>query len=360
MKSRTTRRILIIAAVIVAVGVLVRAAMPWAAARYVNNQLAEMGDYRGHVSDVDIALIRGAYTLRDATVTKREAQTDQPFLVLPRLDISVEWSALFDGELVGEIQMQKPVANLIQGESNADTQTGAGVNWPEQVRKLFPFRFNRIEIADGTATFRAPGIEAEESLNLHNLNVVLNNLTNVEQRDAPIFADFDVNGRLMENTPLAITGHINPNAEQPTFDVNMSLEGAPLVGVNPWLEEFLNVDAEKGTFSMYAELAAADGRFEGYIKPLLEDAEIFRLDEPSSGPLQKAWEALVGLVSGILTNPGEDQVATQIPFEGDIENPDAGILSAAINLLRNAFVAAFTHSLEGTVSLEDVETGDGE
>jgi hypothetical protein len=335
MKSRTTRRILIIAAVIVALGVLVRAAMPWAAARYVNNQLADMGDYRGHVSDVDIALIRGAYTMRDATVTKREAQTDQPFLVLPRLDISVEWSALFDGELVGEIQMQKPVANLIQGESNADTQTGAGVNC-------------------------APGIEAEESLNLHNLNVVLNNLTNVEQRDAPIFADFDVNGRLMENTPLAITGHINPNAEQPTFDVNMSLEGAPLVGVNPWLEEFLNVDAEKGTFSMYAELAAADGRFEGYIKPLLEDAEIFRLDEPSSGPLQKAWEALVGLVSGILTNPGEDQVATQIPFEGDIENPDAGILSAAINLLRNAFVAAFTHSLEGTVSLEDVETGDGE
>src|SRR5690606_9412590 len=106
--------------------------------------------------------------------------------------------------------------------------------------------------ADGTATFRAPGIEAEESLVLRNLNIVLNNLTNVEQRDAPTFADFDVNGRLMESTPLVVTGHIKPNAEQPTFDVNMSLEGAPLVDVNPWLEEFLNVDAEKGRFSMYA------------------------------------------------------------------------------------------------------------
>ena len=358
--SRTTRRIVIIATVIVAVGLLVRAAMPWAVARYVNKQLAVMGSYRGHVSDVDIALLRGAYTLRDATVTKRDARTEQPFLALPRVDISVEWSALFDGELVGEIQMQGPVANLVQGESQEDTQTGAGVNWPEQVRKLFPFRFDRVEIADGTVTFRAPGIEAGESLKLHDLQVVLNNLTNVEQRDAPTFADFDVNGRLIENTPLSIRGHINPIADQPAFDVNMSLEGAPLVGVNPWLEEFLNVDAEKGSFSMYAELAAADGRFEGYIKPLLEDAEIFRLDEPSSGPLQKAWEALVGLVSGILTNPDEDQVATRIPFEGDIDNPDAGLLSAAVNLLRNAFVAAFTHSLEGTVSLEDVQTNDNE
>ena len=53
-------------------------------------------------------------------------------------------------------------------------------------------------------------------------------------------------------------------------------------------------------------------------------------------------------------------MATQIPFEGDIDSPDAGILAAAVNLLRNAFVAAFSHSLEGTVSLEDVETGDSE
>ena len=359
MKS-ATRRILLIAAVLIAAGVLLRAMMPWAVGRYVNKQLADMGDYRGHVSDVDIALVRGAYTLRDATVIKREAQTEQPFLVLPRMDISLEWSALFDGELVGEIQMQNPVVNLIQGERDEDSQTGAGVNWPEEVRKLFPFRFNRVEIAGGTATFRAPGIEADESLKLHNLNVVLNNLTNVEERDAPTFADFDVNGRVMENAPLTIKGHINPNAQQPTFDVNMSLQGAPLVEANPWLEEFLNVDAEQGEFSMYAELAAADGRFKGYIKPLLENVEIFRLDEPASGPLQKAWEALVDLVGEILTNPEEDQVATQIPFEGDIESPDAGILAAAMNLLRNAFVAAFTHSLEGSVSLEDVEAGDEE
>jgi hypothetical protein len=137
--------------------------------------------------------------------------------------------------------------------------------------------------------------------------------------------------------------------------MNVSLENARLVDQNPWLREFLKLDAEKGAFSMYAELATAEGRFEGYIKPILEDPEIFRLEEPSAGPLQKAWEALVGAVAGILENPEEDQVATQVPFAGELDNPDAGVLAAGVNLLRNAFVAAFTHSLEGSVSLEDVQ-----
>ena len=53
--------------------------------------------------------------------------------------------------------------------------------------------------------------------------------------------------------------------------------------------------------------------------------------------------------------PPQD-MAVSLRFSG-FENEEK---AAAINLLRNAFVAAFTHSLEGTVSLEDVETGDNE
>jgi hypothetical protein len=78
------------------------------------------------------------------------------------------------------------------------------------------------------------------------------------------------------------------------------------VDVNPWLDRFLKIDAEQGRFSMYTELAAADGSFEGYVKPILE-------------------------------------------------NPDAGTLVAIVNLLRNAFIAAFSHSLEGTINLRDVD-----
>jgi hypothetical protein len=357
---KRTRNMAIALAVVLAVGIIARALLPLVLERYVNDRLADMGDYRGHVANVDVALVRGAYELHDVTVVKQGSGAGQPFLAMPHLDVSLEWSELFDGQLVGEIQMHNPVLNMIQGERADETQLGTGVNWVDEVSKLFPFRFNRVEVIGGTATFRAPGIEREESLTLHRLDALLSNLTNVERSNDPTFAAFEVSATFGQDAPVAISGEANPLSEQPTFDVNLSLEGARLVDVNPWLRKFLNVDAESGVFSMYAELAAADGRFEGYLKPILENAEIFRLDEPSSGPLQKAWEAVVGAVSGILKAPEEEQVATQIPFSGELENPDAGLFAAAVNLLRNAFVAAFTHSLEGTVTLEDVESGEEE
>ena len=363
MKSRRSvyvRRVLIGVTGLVLVLVAVRAALPWWVARYVNDRFAEMGDYRGHVSEVDIALIRGAYTLRDLTIVKPTAGEERPFLKLPVTDISVEWSALLDGELVGEVQMRDPVINMVQEETPAETQTGTGVDWAEQVGELFPFRFNRIEVRNGTVTFRAPGIEENQSLTLHRVNALVTNLTNRSEVKEEAFAEFDVSATFAEATPLALNGRVNPLAPSPAFDLNASLENARLTDLNPWLREFVNVDAEKGTFSLYAEVAAADGRFEGYLKPLLEDVEIFRLDEPSDGVLQKAWEGLVGIVSGILTNPDEEQVATQIPFSGDLDDPDTDAIAAAVNLLRNAFVAAFTHALENSVSIEEVEREEGE
>lgn len=356
VKSATTAKLLIVVVIVLVLGGVVRAMLPWVVARYVNEQLEDMGDYRGHVADVDLSVVRGAYVLRDLTIIKESGTAEEPFLMLPQTDLSVEWKALFRGELVGEIHMLRPVMNLVQGESTEETQLGAGVSWPEQVRKLFPFHFDRIDVTGGTLTFRAPGIEAEESLTLRDLHIALTNLTNVDNLDEPAFASFDVNGLFAEDTPLAVIGHVDPNASQPTFDLDMSLEDARLVDVNPWLEEFLNVDAESGVFSMYAELAAAEGRFEGYIKPILENADIFSLDEPSDGPLQKAWEALVGLVAAVLTNPEEDQVATRLPFSGDLDDPEADVLTAMVNLLRNAFVAAFNHAVEGTVTIGNVDS----
>lgn len=349
------RRLTFALVIVVAVLVAARAALPVVAADYVNERIAAMGDYRGHVQNIDVALIRGAYQLHGLTIVKRGAEGQEPFLSLPLADVSVKWSALLHGELVGEIQMHGPVMRMVQGESERRTQLGEGVDWVAQVQKLFPFRFNRVEVMDGTVTFRAPGIEQNESLTIHDFEALLTNLTNMEGRDVENFAGFELRGRFGKDAPLSAKGRANPLAKQPTFDVNASLENAPLVDVNPWLREFLNVDAEKGVFSLYAELAAADGRFEGYVKPILEDPEIFRMDEPSDSVLQKAWEALVGAVSGILENPEEEQVATQIPFAGELDDPDAGLLAAGLNLLRNAFVAAFTHSLEGSVSLEDVQ-----
>lgn len=351
---RKRRKLLIFFIVLAVLLIAGRIALPYVIEDWANEEMREMGDYSGHVDDVDLALWRGAYSLHDLTIVKLNADIEEPFLDLPTLDLSLQWKALFKGRMVGEAVLHRPVLNLVQGEGESDTQLGRGVNWPDQVRELFPFQFDRVAVVDGTTTFRAPGIDTDDSLTLHDAQVELRNLSNVEQVDREAFADLEARGAIMGNAPLRVHGSINPNARQATFDLNLELEDAALVEVNPWLREYLKVDAEQGTFSMYSEMATADGRFEGYVKPILEDPKIFSWGEETKSPLHTLWEGLVQLIAKVFENPPEDQVATQIPLSGELEDPDADLLATFVNLARNAFVAAFTHSIDNSVSISDV------
>jgi hypothetical protein len=357
---RRRSKILLIVGVVAGVLAAARAAAPIVVERYVNRNLASLGEYRGHVAEVDLFLWRGGYALRDLEIVKPAAKgetRDTPFVSMPQMDLTLEWPSLLRGEVVGESVMFSPVLNLVQAESNEDTQLGTGVNWPQAIRDLFPFKLNLVQVQNGLVTFRAPGIQAEESLTMRDFQLQLRNLTNVAESEEAAFADILLTGRIMGNAPVKLEGRIDPNDELPTFDIDLGLENARLVDVNPWLRQFLNVDAQDGVFSMYSELAAAEGRFEGYVKPILENPKIFDRKEHASGPFQKAWEALVGLAAKIFENRQEQQVATQIPIRGEFENPRAGLIPAFANLVRNAFVGAFTHSLEGSISLRDVGGG---
>jgi hypothetical protein len=117
------------------------------------------------------------------------------------------------------------------------------------------------------------------------------------------------------------------------------------------------VNAEAGQFSLYSSSAAADRKFKGYVKPVLKDVDIVSVkDDPN--PLKKLWAGLVEVVTTIFTNQPRDQLATKIPFSGSIDDPKAGIFTTILNVLRNAFVTAFSSSIDQKIELEDVASPD--
>ena len=77
-KSKRIRLIIVVAAI---AGLLIglRAAMPYAIKRYVNRELASMGDYRGHVADIELLLWQGGYALRDVRIVKIASKKETPF-----------------------------------------------------------------------------------------------------------------------------------------------------------------------------------------------------------------------------------------------------------------------------------------
>jgi hypothetical protein len=82
---------------------------------------------------------------------------------------------------------------------------------------------------------------------------------------------------------------------------------------------------------------------------------MFSTEEDPKNPLHKLWEGIVELASEIVEDDDTDQVAARIPIGGTIENPEAGVFETLVSVMRNAFVSAFTRSLEGSISLRDVK-----
>jgi hypothetical protein len=130
--------------------------------------------------------------------------------------------------------------------------------------------------------------------------------------------------------------------------------------VNPWLREYIKADAEAGKFELYMELAAADGKFTGYAKPILQDVDIYRSGEAEQSALKRAWEGFLDFSANVLENQDADQVAARIPFSGTIKNPETSLFAIIASVMRNAFVSAFARSLEGSITLRDVKKNLGE
>jgi hypothetical protein len=331
-----------------------RLALPWTVENYVNDRLQALEAYDGSVADIDIKLWRGAYRIDGIRIVKTGGKQPAPFFSSDYIEFSVEWRSLFKGSLVAEGVFGSPVLNLVQGSTQEQSQLGREVNWARQLEELFPFRFNTVQVRQGLVTFRAPGIRTQDALTARAVEGRLSNLTNVADRNQEVFADFEVSGTVLD-APVKIDGRINPLAQHPTFDVNLSLKKVELRKVNPWLREYIKADAQRGDFALYMELAAANGRFKGYAKPLMQNVDILGVGDENKPALKKLWEGMVELATKVFQNQPRDQVAARVPFSGTIENPQAGILATVISVLRNAFVGAFAHSLEGSISLRDVK-----
>jgi uncharacterized protein YhdP len=349
------RKIVISLLAMVLLLVAARIALPYLVKDYANQKLAALDSYDGHVGDIDIHLWRGAYSIDNIEIVKTGASRPVPFFRSDRVDLSVEWRSLFRGSIVSEATFTGPELNLVKGKNARDSQLGQEENWNARLEELFPFRFNTIEVRDGTVRFLAPGINTRDAITARRVNGNISNLTNVLDTGKETFADFRVTADVLDGAPAKVAGSVNAFAAQPTFDVNLEVKKVQLPEVNPWLREYIKADAEAGKFELYMELAAAEGKFKGYAKPILQDVDIYRSDEEEQSALKRIWEGFLDFAANVLENKDADQVAARIPFSGTIKNPQTSLFATIASVLHNAFISAFARSLEGSITLRDVK-----
>jgi hypothetical protein len=335
-----------------------RIAAPTLIQRYVNRVLDRTEGYRGSIGDVDLALLRGAYTIEAVEIDKETGKVPVPLFKAREVDLSIEWRALFDGSLVGEVWFEEPEVNFVSAPRDAADQSGAEGDWRETVKALLPVKINRITIRNGTVHFRNFTSDPPVDVYLRDVNATVKNLTNSKDLGGDLVARAEATARAMEAGRISVRAAIDPYADRPTFDFDASATNVALTDWNAFLRAYAGIDVQRGALRLYAELQAKDGRFDGYLKPFLENVDVldFREERKEQGLLASFWEAVVGSTAEVVQDQTEDRVATRIPITGETEAPEIGFWSTLGNVLRNAFIEAFVPALENSVG-NDRKTG---
>lgn len=319
--------------------------------RFANKKLDDMPGYKGHIEDVDISLWRGAYTIEGVRLQKIEGNVPVPFFSARSADFSVEWKALLRGKVVSEITLDRPRLNFVSGPTQAQSQNDAE-GWQEVVEDLFPLTINRFEILQGEIHFRDFHRTPKVDIHLDHLDAVATGLTNSQEQSSPLPATFKLTGRAMGHAPLRIDMKVAPLADDPTFDLNAELTDLKLTTLNDYFNAYAFMDVESGTLNLFTEMAAKEGAFKGYIKPLTKNLNILDLEKDAQNPLRLAWETITGAVGQIFENQPRAQVGTQIPFSGRFSDPNPDIWKTVGTLLRNAFIRALHPDLNNSIQFE--------
>ncbi len=336
--------------VLVAILIGLRIALPYLVLDKINQKMATMGPYRGHVADVTIHLWRGAYTLQGMIIEKATGKVPVPLLSAPIVDLSVSWHQLFRGAIVAEAVFDSPQINLVDGRSDSDTQSGRGVDWRARLEDLLPIRLNEVRVQDGTVAFRAFNTKPPVDLKATDVQATILNLTNVKGEEGKRVADLDAHAMVLNQAPLQTHASFDPLGTLDDFTFNLRVSKLELKELNPVLQAYARLDVASGEGEFVMELEATEGKLTGYAKPLFRDMKVLSWQqdvvEQHDNPLRLIWEALAGGTAWVFKNQRADQFATRVPISGNLKKPQTGKLDALMAILRNAFVEAFKPQFE--------------
>ena len=178
------------------------------------------------------------------------------------------------------------------------------------------------------------------------VQMVATNLTNSKKISKTLIAEVEVEGRPLRVGHARMQMSLDPYAPKPTFALNVEMKEIPLVKLNDFAKAYGNFTFEQGTFKMAMEASARQGAYRGYVEPVFDHMGIFNPAHDAENPISFVWQAIIGGITQIVRNYPKDRFGTKVPFSGTFDNPRPDVIETVFNAFRNAFIKAFSGTLE--------------
>jgi len=204
--------------------VLLYAILPFVIRQYVLHTLNKIPGYRTEVGLLSVNLFRGAYQIKQIKLEKTSGTVPVPFFSADTIDLSIQWTELFHGALVGRVQVDRPSLNFANSPAPETSQTSVDKSWLAHVKELFPLKINRFEINDREIHFRDFSWKPNVDLYMTKARVAAVNLTNSRRLSQTLVATIDAAGIVPQDGHFKFHPQADPFAERPTFQLAAEMD----------------------------------------------------------------------------------------------------------------------------------------
>jgi len=349
---------------IVGILVVVWLALPIVALLFINRALKKNEIFSGHVRRLSFNLIAGAIYLKEikGSMVDKASGIDSLKLSIDKVEVRVRVFELFRRVVNANVIIHNPnvvYANVIskdepkkkENTSNNELSTLQTSPLKIALEKLIPFAI-KLTILNGRVRYIDHTSDAKVDVQADAFHLRVINFSNIPAH-ASVPAKIDATANVYQGKWM-FTMDLKPLEQYVTFGLKLSLKEASMPLLNNFFHSLAKIDVNEGKLSMFMELAAEKGVFNGYVKPILKDIEIIGAEDKNDSFLIRLWERVVAAVVHALENNKLDQVATVVPVEGRFDHPHVNVISAVIGVLKNAFIQALRPSFENAIGFRSV------
>jgi hypothetical protein len=340
------RRLLIALAVVVGLVVIVRLLLDPIAAHFTRKALHDADGIAGDFKSVHVTIFGPGYTIyRLKIIEVPGGDWEKPLLYAERVHVGIDWRQLLHRRVTARLRLDDPKLIVTKRAPSPKSKTEIP-DVPAQLEQITPARVARIEVRNGEVLYRDLTAPRHPEIWLHDVEIAAENLATREGLAHGEPATVSASARLGRSGDVTLFTSADLFAKRLDLAGNFALRGWKVAELYDLEEPATKLQTPEGTLDLFAKFKVHDNVISGGVKPVLKNVKV-RPTEDSFGNKVKAWVADKGLHLFSDRVPDRNAVATVIPIEGRLDNPDVQLWPTVLGIVRNAFVegisSGFTH-----------------
>jgi len=204
-----------------------------------------------------------------------------------------------------------------------------------------PIRISQVLLSGGDVDFSDNFIKPNFRAKFHDLAGNVSGLESIAEKRA----DVKLEGMWAKQSPVKITGQINPLIAEPYVDLNLNISDIELSPFSPYSGKYLGYVLEKGKLTFNVAYLMENQRLEG--------RNSIYIDQLTLGDTVDSPEAVslpIKLAVALLKDR-EGNIELDLPVSGDLDDPEFKIGKVILTVLKNLIVKLVTSPFAALGSL---------